>query len=66
MNNTIVATSWKVKIDGTKRSIQLFDIEGNTISESVNSVWSGNFDCSNKYKTKGYGQYPKVLWRYSH
>ena len=55
MNNTIVATSWKVKIDGTKRSIQLFDIEGNAISESVNSVWSGNFDCSNKYKTKGHG-----------
>ena len=44
------AVKWEVKIDGKKRSIQLYDANGNKL-DGENAVWKGYFDCSNNQLT---------------
>jgi hypothetical protein len=39
-----LATRWEVKVEGNKRSIQLFDAEGNKL-EGSEARWEGDFNC---------------------
>ena len=44
MKQLKLATKWEVKINGKKRSIQLFDADGNKLDGSA-ARWDGNFNC---------------------
>jgi len=37
--------SWKVKVEGSERSIQLYDSQGNPIS-GKGAFWEGDFNCT--------------------
>ncbi len=40
-----LAKKWEVKVEGSKRSIQLFDINGEKL-KGEEAYWEGDFDCS--------------------
>lgn len=45
-----LATRWEVKVEGNKRSIQLFDAAGNKI-DGCKARWAGDFYCSGNQLT---------------
>ena len=45
-----LATRWEVKVEGKKRSIQLFDANGKKLDGSE-AGWKGDFDCSGNQLT---------------
>ena len=45
-----IATKWEVKIEGEKRSIQLYDKDGVKL-DGENARWDGDFDCSSNQLT---------------
>ena len=50
MKNYKIAVKWEVKIEGKKRSIQLFDEDG-ILLDGKGSKWDGSFSCSNNQLT---------------
>jgi hypothetical protein len=54
-----VATRWEVKVEGDKRSIQLYDAEGNPL-KGEEALWKGIFLCYHKGLTSLEGA-PRVV-----